>query len=77
MKWKWGLIVLIILSVVVAGFWMSGGHSLVNLYRNYLSQDMPDKKYSWNDFSERGAQEPTKGYYGGVLCLPDESISQY
>ena len=67
MKWKWGLIVVLILSVISAVFWLTGGSSLVNLYRNYLSQDIPDKKYTWEDFAERGGDSLSNGYYGGSV----------
>jgi hypothetical protein len=38
-------------------FLLHGGVGLVRLYRNYLSQDIADKKYTWRDFRNRGATE--------------------
>lgn len=67
MKWKWGLIVLFILSIVLVGFWLTGGSSLVNLYRNYLSQDIANKKYTWDDFAERSENNLSAGYYAGSI----------
>ncbi len=58
---------MLILAVMLAGFWLSGGYSLVNLYRNYLSQDISEKKYSWQDFAERGGDNLSAGYYAGSI----------
>lgn len=55
-----------ILIVVVVGFWFTGGKSLVLAYKNYLSQDIPDKQYSWTDFTDRGPREMMHGYYAGA-----------
>lgn len=68
MKRKWGkVITLVILAIALAGgfFWWSGGLSLVRLYREYLTKDIPDKKYSWQDFTDRGPREMLHGYYSG------------
>ncbi|KAA0268579.1 MAG: hypothetical protein EDM79_14725 [Chloroflexi bacterium] len=46
-------------------FVITGGIGLVRLYQNYLTQDVPDKKYSYADFTERGPREMLHGYYGG------------
>lgn len=54
--------------VLLFGVWLfdyTGGVGLVRLYRNYLSQDIPDKKYSWQDFTDRGSREMLHGYYAG------------
>ena len=37
----------------------------MRLYRDYLSQDIPDKQYSWYDFTDRGPREMLHGYYAG------------
>lgn len=63
MRRKWGLIVLFFLAVIFVGFWLSGGRSLFTLYRNYISQDISDKKYRWQDFIDRGHQEEISGFY--------------
>ncbi len=47
-------------------FWFIGGKSLVGVYQNYLSQDLPDKKYSWDNFKDRGPREMLSGYYAGA-----------
>jgi hypothetical protein len=67
MKWKWVFIVLLPLLGFVLVFFLTGGRSLVNLYRNYLSQDIPDKKYTWQDFAERGDDGLSGGYYAGSV----------
>ncbi len=60
-----GLVVFIsILISALAGFWFTGGKSLVLVYRNYLSQNIPDKQYSYKDFTDRGPREMMHGYYG-------------
>lgn len=41
--------------------------ALVRLYQNYLSQDLPDKKYSYIDFTDRGPREQLHGYYAGNM----------
>lgn len=54
-----------ILTGLVWGFLNTGGIGLVRLYQNYLSQDIPDKKYSWENFTDRGPREMLSGYYAG------------
>lgn len=44
---------------------ITGGIGLVRLYQNYLTQDVPDKKYSYADFTDRGPREMLHGYYAG------------
>lgn len=62
-------IVLIVFGLVVFAvlglFLLTGGVGLVRLYQNYLSKNIPDKKYSWQDFTDRGARETLSGYYAG------------
>ncbi len=41
--------------------------SLVQLYREYLTQDIPDKEYNWQDFTDRGGGERLHGYYAGSV----------
>lgn len=56
------LVFLLLLGII---FYYTGGVGLVRFYRNYLSQDIPDKKYTWQDFTDRGAEEKLSGYYAG------------
>lgn len=60
-----GLLILIVVALVGIGFYYSGGVGIIRLYRFYLSQDIPDKKYTWQDFADRGASEKLSGYYAG------------
>lgn len=59
-------IFIVILVGLMWGFLNTGGIGLVRLYQNYLSQDIPDKKYSWSDFTDRGPREMLSGYYAGA-----------
>lgn len=61
------LLILLVLALMGAGFYYSGGVGLVRLYQHYLSQDIADKKYSWRDFTDRGASTKLSGYYGGRI----------
>lgn len=68
MKGKWGVFICVFVLMVVVlgvGFFYTGGVGLIRLYRNYLSKNIPDKKYSWTDFTDRGARETLSGYYAG------------
>lgn len=70
MKWRAGKIILLVALVMlgVAGFFVwSGGLAIVRLYREYLSQDIADKKYSYQDFTDRGPKEMLHGYYAGSM----------
>ena len=71
MSKKWGVLIgVVIIAIAVllgAGFYYTGGLGLVRLYRNYLSQDITDKKYGWQDFTDRGATEKLSGYYAGLV----------
>ncbi len=58
--------VLLLVGSLAWGFWSTGGSGLVRLYQNYLSQDIPDKKYSWSNFTDRGPREMLSGYYAGA-----------
>lgn len=61
------VVLLVILGVLVWTFLAGGGIGLVRLYKNYLSQELPDKKYGWQDFTDRGPREMLHGYYAGSL----------
>jgi hypothetical protein len=52
-----GVFIFMVVVLVGIGFYYTGRVGLVRLYRNYLSQDIVDKKYSWQDFTERGAEQ--------------------
>lgn len=56
-----------VIAVTMALFVWSGGMSLVNLYREYLSQDLPDKKFNYADFTDRGPRSILSGYYAGRI----------
>ncbi len=43
-----------------------GGESLVYTYNNYLSKDISDKIYSYQDFRDRDPREMLHGYYAGA-----------
>lgn len=60
-----GIVLLIVVVLMGVGFFYTGGVGLVRLYQNYLSQDIPDKKYTWQDFTDRGATTKLSGYYAG------------
>lgn len=57
--------VLLLAGAIFVGFWNTGGKSLVGVYQNYLSQNIPDKQYSWKDFTDREPREMLHGYYAG------------
>lgn len=62
------IIVVMIGAVLGVGVWLfyyTGGMGLVRLYQNYLTQELPDKKLSWQDFTDRGPREMLHGYYAG------------
>lgn len=64
-KWWLALLFLIMLVLVGGGvfFIKTGGVGLSRVVWNYLLRDIPDKKYSWRDFTDRGAKEGISGFY--------------
>jgi hypothetical protein len=44
-------------------FIQTGGKGLSRVTWHYFLRDLPDKKYSWQDFTERGAKEGISGFY--------------
>lgn len=62
-----GVLSLAVLLLLGTAFYYTGGVGLVRLYRHYLTQDIPDKKYTWEDFADRGATTKLSGYYGGRI----------
>jgi hypothetical protein len=59
-------IVLLLIGAMLAGFWVTGGKSLFLVCQNYLSKDIPDKTYSYQDFRDRDPREMLHGYYAGA-----------
>jgi len=57
---------LVVLVVFFTGFWYTGGKSLIDLYQHYLSKEIPDKTYGWDNFKDRGPGEMLSGYYAGA-----------
>lgn len=55
-----------IVGGLVWGFLATGGIGLVRLYKNYLLQNLTEKKYSAQDFMDRGPREMLYGYYAGA-----------
>ncbi len=46
-------------------FLNSGGRGLARIAWYYLLRDIPDKRYGWRDFIDRGPQTPISGFYSG------------
>ncbi len=61
------IIFTLVLTAILVGFWLTGGKSVVMAYQNYLSKDIPDKIYSYQDFRDRGPREMLHGYYATPL----------
>ncbi len=56
--------VLVITSSLVGYFFYStGGSGLTRIIAYYLIQDLPDKQYSWRDFTDRGTTRKISGFY--------------
>jgi hypothetical protein len=54
----WLIFLFLIIIVLMGGyvfFRQTGGLGLSRVVWHYLFRDLPDKKYSWQDFTERGA----------------------
>lgn len=61
-----GVGLLVVVFIVIGGlffFVMTGGNALTRVAWNYLIKDLPDKKYSWVDFTDRGINEGISGFY--------------
>lgn len=53
-----GLIILFVLSLGGYLFYaQTGGKALTRVVIHYFIKDLPDKKYSWQDFTDRGHKE--------------------
>lgn len=59
------LALLMLVAGLVSIFLITGGKSLVNIYKNYLSVDLAGKKYKMEDFTDRGPGVMLSGYYAG------------
>lgn len=58
------LLGLVIVLLVTGGFFVAtGGMGLARVAWYYLWREIPDKKYSWQDFSDRGAGKGISGFY--------------
>lgn len=66
--WKFLLIVFLFLLVVASSyigffFYSTGGNGLTRVVAHYLIRNLPDKQYSWRDFTDRGATAGISGFY--------------
>ena len=43
----------------------TGGSGLTRVIFHYLIRNLPDKEYSWRDFTDRGATAGISGFYSG------------
>lgn len=44
-------------------FYTTGGNGLARVIAYYLIRDLPDKEYSWRDFTDRGPTHKISGFY--------------
>ncbi len=60
-----GIIVLLLISLVGSYLFYAktGGNALSRAIRYDLFRDVPDKSYSWRDFTDRGNREGISGFY--------------
>ena len=59
------LVLVCSLSYFVFYFNSTGGAGLSRIVINYLIPNLPDKKYSWGDFMDRGIDKDISGFYAG------------
>lgn len=66
-KKAWGVAffaIAVALSAVIGIFYVqTGGSGLSRVIWYYFLRDIPDKKYSWQDFTDRGARAGISGFY--------------
>lgn len=55
--------VLVVASSSVAFFYLTGGNGLARITAYYLIRDLPDKQYSWRDFTDQGTAHKISGFY--------------
>lgn len=53
------------IALLVVLFHRTGGAGLTRFVWYYLMRDIPDKKYDWKDFRDRGPRQEIKGFYAG------------
>lgn len=53
------------IALLIAYFYRSGGAGLARVVWYNLLRDIPDKKYGWGDFIDRGSRQEIKGFYAG------------
>lgn len=63
--WGIGLTLLVIIALVggYLFFVSTGGKGLSRVAWHYFIKNLPDKKYSWQDFIDRGPNEGISGFY--------------
>jgi hypothetical protein len=64
-KFLWIGILVLVVTLVVGYFYFAstGGNALSRVTWNYFIKDLPDKKYSWRDFTDRGVDQGISGFY--------------
>ena len=66
--WKLLWLILLFLLVVASSyisffFYSTGGSGLTRVIVHYLIQDLPNKEYSWQDFTDQGSTQKISGFY--------------
>lgn len=66
--WKLLLVVLLFILVVASSsvgyfFYSTGGNGLTRIITYYLIQNLPNKQYSWRDFTDQGTAHKISGFY--------------
>lgn len=65
----WWVVFLFVLVVASSSagyfFYTTGGNGLARVIAYYLIQDLPDKEYSWRDFTDQGTAHKISGFYSG------------
>lgn len=64
-KLLWIVFFVLVTASLSAGFFFysSGGRGLTRIITYYLIQDLPDKQYSWRDFTDQGTAHKISGFY--------------
>jgi hypothetical protein len=61
-----GISVVILLALAVVSYLFytkTGGNALTRVVWHYFIPNIPDKKYSWQDFTDRGTTQGISGFY--------------
>jgi hypothetical protein len=65
-RW-WGIGIFFVIVLTLIGGYLfyvnTGGNALSRVVWHYFIPDLPDKKYSWQDFTERGVEQGISGFY--------------